>query len=361
MYVSQIELVNYRNFEASRFELKPGINCIVGPNGIGKTTLLDAVYHLCFGKSYFNPLSTQNIRFGEGYFMLDGRLIKEGQNERIQCSFKKGHKKVLKRNGKEYERIRDHIGLFPAVIVSPSDRDLISEGSDVRRKLMDGIISQTSPAYLDQLIRYNRILEQRNALLKYFALNQLFDENNLRVYDEQLCELGSDIYRQREEFIEGFRPLLLEHYRLISENREEVDCTFVSQLQGGRLRDLLLEQQNRDLRVQYTTQGIHKDDLQFLISGHPIKKYGSQGQQKTFLIALKLAQWEYIRTALKTAPVLLLDDIFDKLDEKRVSRLIHTVGSRAYEQVILSDTHPERTREVVENAETPYHFISVEP
>lgn len=360
MFVTKLSLVNYRNFETQDFEFSQGVNCLVGANGIGKTTVLDAVYHLCYGKSYFNPVSTQNIRFGQSFYMLDGLFDKGGQNERIQCSFKKGHKKVLKRNGKEYERIRDHIGLFPSVIISPSDRDLIAEGSEIRRKFIDGIISQADGSYLDQLLKYNRVLEQRNALLKYFSLNQTYDGNNLQVYNEQLSAMGTEIYGRRREFTEEFRPLLLDQYREISEGREVVDLNYQSQLGEAKLSALLEEHEPKDLRVQYTTQGIHKDDFDFCIAGHPIKKYGSQGQQKTFLIALKLAQWEYIRSALKTEPVLLLDDIFDKLDQDRVARLLELVGSQSYQQVLISDTSPERTVEAVSKATKNFNLIPLE-
>lgn len=360
MYVSRLSLINYRNFETRSLEFRPGINCLVGPNGIGKTTVLDAVYHLCFGKSYFNPVSTQNIRFGEAFFMIEGGLVKQGMEDRVQCSFKKGHKKILKRNGKEYEKLRDHIGLYPAVIISPADRDLISEGSEVRRKFIDGVVSQIFSDYLDKLLKYNKILEQRNALLKYFALNSTYDGTNLEIYNEQLSDLGTEIHRRRLAFVEEFRPLLLEQHRVISDQAESVDCHYQSQLDEAPLKELLRSNEQKDLRLQFTTQGIHKDDFSFQISDHPIKKYGSQGQQKTFLIALKLAQWEYIRSALKTAPVLLLDDIFDKLDERRVGRLIELVSSQDYEQVLISDTQSERTERAVQKATQDFNLIALD-
>ena len=359
MFLNSLSLLNYKNFESQDFEFDHKINCFVGANGIGKTNILDAIYHLTFGKSYFNPIATQNIRHGEEFFVIEGEFQKEERSEKVVCSLKKGAKKIIKRNGKTYDRLSDHIGLLPLVIISPADRDLIIEGSDTRRKFIDGVISQQDKHYLQDLIKYNKVLAQRNSLLKYFNLNQTFEPTTLAVYNEQLTEYGASVFKKRVAFLKVFIPILREQYNNISGGKEKIDLKYESKLLDDDLLSLLEKNIDRDRMLQYTSVGVHKDDLSFEIGGHPIKKFGSQGQQKSFLIALKLAQFQFIKEQANTTPILLLDDIFDKLDESRVAHIVSLVNDEKFGQLFISDTHPERTENVVKNIHQSYKIFTL--
>ena len=264
---------------------------------------------------------------------------------------------MIKKNGKPYEKFSEHIGFIPVVIISPADRDLIIEGSETRRKFIDGVISQSNPVYLSKLIKYTKTVAQRNALLKYFALNNTFNLQTLEVYDEQLDSLGHYIFEQRKTFLETFIPIFKERYRVISNGKENINLVYSSDLTEDKLLNHLKENQNRDRQLQYTSKGIHKDDLEFQIDGHPIKKFGSQGQQKSFLIALKLAQFDFIKQQSGVTPILLLDDIFDKLDEQRVSHLVELVNEDQFGQIFISDTHPDRTEAIVKQIHQTYKMI----
>ena len=359
MILKKLSLLNYKNITENSFEFESKINAIVGKNGIGKTTILDAIYHLALGKSYFNPLSTQNIKHGEDFFVIDGVFEKENRTEQIICSYKKAQKKVLKRNGKIYEKFSEHIGLIPIVIISPSDTDLIIEGSETRRKFIDNVISTFDVTYLNTLINYQKTLQQRNALLKYFALNQAFDADNLSIYNEQLSEFGQIIFKKRKEFLEQFVPVFQELYEVISENAEKVSIEYESQLHDDTLDNLLHQNIQKDRITQYTTVGIHKDDILFNISDFPVKKFGSQGQQKSFLIALKLAQFDFIKKHTKTLPILLFDDIFDKLDAFRVQQIVNMVNDDIFGQIFISDTHPERTENIIKQTHKSYKIFNI--
>ncbi|MDX1315583.1 MAG: DNA replication/repair protein RecF [Eudoraea sp.] len=359
MHLKQLSLVNYKNFESGEFEFDSKINCFVGNNGIGKTNILDSIYHLALGKSYFNPKASQNITHGKDFFLIEGSFEKNGREEKIVCSLKRGGKKMIKRNGKIYDRLSDHIGLLPLVMISPADRDLILEGSETRRKFMDGVISQSNPEYLRALIRYNKVLVQRNSLLKFFALNNTFDGETLAVYDQQLDLLGTAIHKDRLSFLEAFVPLFREQYQAISGGNEQVNLRYQSTLDEGELIDQLRNNINRDRALQYTSVGVHKDDLLFEISDHPIKKFGSQGQQKSYLISLKFAQFHLIKKQEKTTPILLLDDIFDKLDENRVAQIITLVEDENFGQIFISDTHPDRTENVVRSIHQSYKIFKL--
>ena len=359
MFLRHLSLVNYKNFDSKTLEFDPVINCLVGDNGVGKTNVLDSIYHLCFGKSYFNPVSTQNIKHDTDFFVVEGEFEKNQRTEKILCSFKKGTKKVIKRNGKPYEKFSEHIGFLPLVIISPSDRDLILEGSDTRRKFMDGVISQSDKAYLQNLIKYNKVVTQRNSLLKYFAANRTFDNDTLSIYNEQMNTLGTAIHQKRVAFIDSFLPIFKEQYQNISEKDEQIDLSYESQLSDNNLLHLLKNNIEKDRALQYTSVGVHKDDLSFTIAGHPIKKFGSQGQQKSFLIALKLAQFHFIKQLADTTPILLLDDIFDKLDENRVSHIVGLVKYDNFGQIFISDTHADRTENVVKNIHQSYKIFTL--
>jgi len=359
MLLKNLSLINYKNFESKNFDFDSKINCFVGANGIGKTNALDAIYHLSLGKSYFNPVATQNIRHEANFFVLEGTFEKDNREEKIVCSLKRGAKKIIKRNSKAYDRLSDHIGFLPLVIISPADSDLIVEGSDTRRKFMDGVVSQSDKAYLQDLIKYNKVLSQRNSLLKYFAANQTFDATTLAVYNEQLVEYGTPIHEKRAVFLETFIPIFKEQYGIISGGNENVSLTYQSKLSDNEFLDLLEKNLGRDKALQYTSVGIHKDDLNFKITDYPIKKFGSQGQQKSFLIALKFAQFHFMKEVAKTTPILLLDDIFDKLDENRVSHIIALVDNENFGQIFISDTHPERTENVVKNIHQSYKIFTL--
>ncbi|MFN7100252.1 MAG: DNA replication/repair protein RecF [Flavobacterium sp.] len=359
MYLKKISLFNYKNFSEVSFSFDHKINCFVGKNGIGKTNVLDAIYHLAYGKSYFNPLAVQNIKHGEDFFVIDAEFEKNDRTEQIVCSLKKGQKKVLKRNGKAYDKFSDHIGFIPLVIISPADRDLIVEGSETRRKFMDSVISQLDAQYLQQLIHYQKVISQRNALLKYFALNHVFDSDTLSIYNEQLEQYGSSIFEKRKAFIEQFVPIFNKHHQAITGSQETVQLKYESHLETKNLLQLLAENLGKDRALQYTSVGIHKDDLSFCIDEHPIKKFGSQGQQKSYLIALKLAQFEFLKKQSGVKPLLLFDDIFDKLDETRVGKIIEMVNSDTFGQLFISDTHPERTEAIVKSTLQSYSIFNL--
>ncbi|MBT8265372.1 MAG: DNA replication/repair protein RecF [Bacteroidia bacterium] len=359
MILKSLSLVNYKNFDAQNFEFDSKINCFVGPNGIGKTNILDAIYHLSYGKSYFNPVASQNIKHDTDFFVVDGKYDKDDREEHIIVSLKRGQSKLIKRNGKTYERFSDHIGFIPLVIISPADRDLIVEGSDVRRKFMDSVISLNDRGYLNNLIGYNKVLSQRNALLKYFALNNTFDQDSLDVYNEQLISLGEPIYKKRMAFLKKFVPIFKKRYEVISNKNESVELTYKSDLNTNAFSALLDKNLKKDRTLQYSSVGIHKDDLQFEIEGFPIKKFGSQGQQKSFLVALKLAQFDFIKEENGIHPILLLDDVFDKLDEQRVAQIITLVDDENFGQLFISDTHAERTENAIKSVHQTYKMFQL--
>ncbi|MCW2120202.1 DNA replication/repair protein RecF [Flavobacterium sp. 7A] len=359
MYLKKISLFNYKNFSEANFDFESKIICFVGKNGIGKTNVLDAIYHLAYGKSYFNPLAVQNIKHGEEFFVIDAEFIKEERTEQLICSLKKGQKKILKRNGKVYDKFSDHIGFIPLVIISPADRDLIVEGSETRRKFMDSVISQLDNYYLKQLILYQKTIVQRNALLKYFALNHVFEKDTLAIYNEQLDGYSKYIFEKRKEFIAQFLPIFNGYHQAITGSAESVQLVYESHLHNTDLQTLLENNINKDRALQYTSVGIHKDDLLFEIDEHPIKKFGSQGQQKSYLIALKLAQFDFLKKQSGVKPLLLFDDIFDKLDENRVSKIIEMVNSDAFGQLFISDTHPDRTEAIVKSTHQSYQIFEL--
>ncbi|MFS4456657.1 DNA replication/repair protein RecF [Maribacter sp. 2304DJ31-5] len=359
MILKQLSLINYKNFESKDLEFDAKINCFVGDNGVGKTNILDAIYHLSFGKSYFNPVSSQNIKHNADFFVIDGTFEKDERTEKIVCSLKRNTKKIIKRNGKPYERFADHIGLLPLVIISPADRDLIIEGSDTRRKFMDGVISQSDKSYLKALMNYNKVLAQRNALLKYFAVNHTFEPATLEVYNKQLQTFGNEIFEKRKEFVTAFIPIFQEQYKAITGDTEKVDLRYDSKLYKDDLSGLLEKSLEKDRAVQYTSVGIHKDDLSFKIKEYPIKKFGSQGQQKSFLIALKFAQFHFMKEQSNTTPILILDDIFDKLDENRVAHIVALVDDSNFGQIFVSDTHAERTENVVKKIHQTYKIFKL--
>lgn len=359
MNLEHIHILNFKNISEKTLDFTKKINCFVGKNGQGKTNLLDAIYYLAFGKSYFNPIALQNIKHNEDFFLVEGTFNKNNKHEQIACSLKKGQKKVLKRNGKIYEKFADHVGLIPMVMISPSDQDLISEGSETRRKFIDLVISQQNTPYLQQIIQYQKIIAQRNALLKYFALNRVFDAETLSIYNEQLSDLGTEIHLKRKEFVKEFNPIFTKYHNQITGNNEKVEIIYESQLNEKPLLELFDVFLQKDRVLQYTSVGVHKDDLLFEINGYPIKKYGSQGQQKSLLIALKLAQFDFIKKQSGVPPILLFDDIFDKLDAERVQQIIQMVNSATFGQLFITDTHEDRTELIVKQTNLDYEIFKI--
>ncbi len=347
VFLKKISIINYKNILDKVYKLDPKINCFVGDNGVGKTNILDAIYHLSMGKSYFNVKNDQLINRGMDYMLVDGVFELNNKKESIVCSLKIGDKKVLKRNGKPYKKFSNHIGLIPVVIISPYDNDLINEGSSERRKFIDSIISQNNKEYLINLIAYTRVIQNRNKLLKQYNRSVDFDIDTIKVYDEQIFKLSNPIFEAREKFIKEFTPIVLDKYKQISDDKEKISLEYKSDLIKRNINDLIKDSFQKDVMLQYTSVGLHKDDFVFNIDNHRIKKFGSQGQQKSFLIALKLAQFDYLKNKTGSSPILLMDDIFDKLDLLRVKRIVEIVNSTNFGQLFLSDTDKDRIEKVL--------------
>ena len=328
MFLKKISLLNFKNIEQAELALCRGVNCLVGDNGAGKTNVIDAVYYLSMCKSSLPMTDGQSIRHGADFFLAEGQYLTDGgKSENIVCSFSRKGGKVLKRNGKEYERLSDHVGLVPAVIVSPADSALISDAADERRRYLNAFISQLDRSYLAAVMRYNAVLAERNRLLKNMP-----DETMLQIYDMQLVEQGERIHARRREFAERLQPVAAEYYRILSGDREQVGLHYKSELNDRPFGEILLAARQKDLVNEFTTSGIHRDDLVLRIGGYPLRKYGSQGQQKSFLIALKLAQYTIVAQEKGEKPILLLDDLFDKLDAGRVEQLIRLVSEDSFGQ-----------------------------
>jgi DNA replication and repair protein RecF len=346
MYLKKLSILNFKNYSEADLTFSPHVNCLTGNNGEGKTNILDAVHYLSFCKSFFNPIDSQNIMHEAPFFLIQGTYSVNDTDEEIYCGQKRNQKKQFKRNKKEYQRLADHIGSFPLVMISPADSELITEGSESRRKFMDGVIAQFDKDYLENLISYNKVLSHRNALLKQFSVSGRFDKDSLDIWDFQLVALGEKVYAKRKDFISKFISIFRSYYELISGGKEQVDLIYISHLTDNSFTEILEKALNRDRAMEYTTVGIHKDDLEFTINGYPLKKYASQGQQKSFLIALKLAQFDFIKEIKKVTPILLLDDIYDKLDDLRVKQLMELVSSDNFGQLFITDTHPARLPEL---------------
>ena len=359
MQLRDLSLTNYKNHAALKLQFEARINCFIGNNGKGKTNLLDAIYHLCLGKSYFNPVSTQNVRFDTDFFILEGVFQKNNREEKINCAYKKGQKKVLKRNGKVYERIAAHVGLIPLVIISPADRDLILAGSSVRRKFMDGVIGQSDAGFLHQLLNYQKVISQRNALLKYFVQNHTFNAATLEAYNQQLVQLGTPLLEKRQAFLNAFVPLVQNRYAQISQQEETIAIHYHNSLGDLDFLAALETALPKDRSYQFTTIGPHKDDLEFQLNSKTLKTFGSQGQQKSFLIALKLAQFDYLREVHGISPLVLLDDIFDKLDQHRVTEIVKLLQQGDFGQLFITDTHEDRTLQALKATESDYEIFNL--
>ena len=358
MILKQISILNYKNLEQVELEFSPKMNCFIGQNGMGKTNLLDAVYYLSFCKSATNPIDSQNMMHDKDFFVIQGVYESEsGDREEVYCGMKRRQKKVFKRNKKEYSRLSDHIGFIPLVMVSPADTELIAGGSEERRRFMDVVISQYDKEYLEALIRYNKALQQRNTLLKAEAEP---DEELLAVWEEMMAMTGEVVYRKRYEFIDEFIPTFQTFYSHISQDKEAVNLFYESHAKHGSLLDQLKESRVRDRIMGYSLKGVHKDDLTMQLGEYPIKREGSQGQNKTYLIALKLAQFDFLRrTGSNTVPLLLLDDIFDKLDASRVEQIVKLVSGDRFGQIFITDTNRDHLDKIMQKIEGEYKVFGV--
>lgn len=345
MILKKLTILNYKNIADASLEMSEKLNCFLGHNGAGKTNVLDSVYYLSFCKGAFSSADSQNIRHGEQFFMIEGDYEDEkGEKENIHCAMKLGSKKHFKRNKKDYKKYSSHIGLIPLIMLSPSDSYLIEGASEDRRKLMDLAISQCDNTYIDILNNYNKALQQRNALLK----DEDCDTELLALWEEQMALYGEQIYSKRNDFIEQLTPLFQKYYAIISEDHEQVELHYKSHCQRGPLLEVIQRDRMKDLAVGYSLHGTHRDDIEMLLGGFPIRREGSQGQNKTYVISLKLAQYTYLYThGAKTKPILLLDDIFDKLDANRVEKIVQLVASNEFGQIFITDTNSERLDKII--------------
>ena len=355
MILERLSIINYKNIQEATLELSPKINCFIGHNGAGKTNVLDAVYFLSFCHSAQTSQDSLVICHDQDFFMLEG----EYEAFTIHCGMKRGAKKVVRRDKKAYQRLSEHIGLIPIVMVSPTDIQLIEGSSEERRRLMDVVISQLDITYIESLNRYNKALQQRNAMLK--VEEQEPDPELLSLWEEQMAHEGETIYRKRQAFVEQLTPLFQQYYETISGGREQVALKYTSHCQRGPLLEVIQRDRFKDRAVGYSLHGIHRDDLEIMLDGHPMRREGSQGQQKTFVIALKLAQFEFLKRAnAQTTPLLLLDDIFDKLDAQRVEEIIQLVASDQFGQIFITDTNRDHIDQILSKGHFDYKLYKVD-
>lgn len=357
MRLNALSILNYKNIKEANLLFSDKINCFIGRNGMGKTNVLDAIYYLSFCKSHSNLIDSQNIEHDAEFCLIQGNYTLRDNQEEIYCGMKRRQKKQFRRNKKTYDRLADHIGLLPLVLVSPDDSELIADGSDERRKFMDGVISQYDKNYLNHLLSYNNALKQRNALLKN---EELPDTSLFEVWEDRMAFHAEYIYHERSRFIEQFTPIFIEFYDIIAGNRETVSLHYTSQLKDRDLREAFRRTRERDHILGYSTQGIHKDELEMMLGDYPIKRVGSQGQNKTYLIALKLAQFDFLKRTHGIPPLLLLDDIFDKLDSQRVQKIIELVASERFGQIFITDTNREYIDSILQTIPQPSKMFYVE-
>lgn len=359
MILENISIINYKNIKGVNLDLSPKINCLIGHNGVGKTNFLDAIYYLSFCRSANNPIDSQIIMHDENFFMLEGNYrTEQGDIENIYCGMKRGTKKHFKRNKKEYKRLSQHIGLVPLIYVSPSDSSLIEGGSDERRRLMDVVISQYDHSYIELLSNYNKALQQRNALLK---MEEEPDSSLLDIWEQEMARNGELLFQKRLAFVDELVPVFQQIYQQISGQREIVSLRYISHCQRGPLLDVIQRDRFKDRAVGYSLHGVHRDDLEMLIGDFQMKREGSQGQNKTFVLALKLAQFDFLRrTSSTTTPLLLLDDIFDKLDAQRVESIVQLVSGDNFGQIFITDTNRDHLDKILSKSDGEYKIFTVE-
>ena len=359
MYLENLILNNFKNYELVEINFSSKINCFVGANGVGKTNILDSIHYLSLAKSFFNSIDSVSIRHNEDYFIIQGEMQKNDDKDQVYCAFQKQKQKIMKRNGKEYKKLSDHIGRYPVVMISPADSSLITEGSEERRRFMNMIISQYDAVYLESVLQYNKAVLQRNKLLKDFKAANKVDGDMLAVWDAQLVKYGSYIYDARKKLIDELKPVFQEYYSLISSSKETVKLEYISHLNECDFEKALADSLKKDLYLEYTTVGVHKDNLAFEMNSFPIKTIGSQGQQKSFLTALKLAKFDYIKRMAGYPPMLLLDDIFDKFDAERVEQIISLVSSSMFGQIFITDTHCDRLQNILSVHNVEYKLFNI--
>jgi DNA replication and repair protein RecF len=360
MYLKKLSLTNFKNYAQTELEFSPKINCFVGNNGVGKTNILDAIHYLSLTKSFFYNIDSVSIRHDEDYFIINGTFQRNGDEDQIYCAFQKQKQKILKKNGKEYQKLSDHIGKYPVVMISPADSALILEGSEERRRFLNKIISQYSAEYLDSVLKYTKALQQRNRLLKDFKSSGKFDNDQLAIWDQQLVKYGNYIFTERNVLVNELIPVFQENYAMVSSGKEKVRLVYRSHLADGDFGALLGSSVTKDRFLEYTTIGIHKDDLILEMNGHPVKTLGSQGQQKSYLVSLKLAKYDYIKRRSGYSPILLLDDIFDKFDADRVEQIIRLVGNKRFGQIFITDTHQSRLHDILSSHNTDYRLFGID-
>ena len=356
IHLATLTLTQFKNYASQSLELSPGLNCFVGQNGAGKTNLLEAIHFLCMGKSFSPNADSYSIRHGDdgtqGSTVPSG-ILDTGERDRIVVKVQKRKRKIIERNGAAYERMAEHVGRYPVVVIAPDDSNLVLEGSELRRRLLDNSLSQSNPEYLTQLLTYNKLLSQRNALLK--ELEGRPDPTDLLdIYNQQMAAPAAYLYARRKDFITPFTRALTEAYAAISGNRELVDVTYRSHLHDATWVELTTARADKDRLLQRTSGGVHRDDLVFTQNGHPLRRVASQGQLKSFILSIKLAQYDLLKSATNRTPILLLDDIFDKLDRQRIRQLLQLVLSTGFGQVFLSDTDPERVTALIDGAKTEW-------
>ncbi|MBA3647714.1 MAG: DNA replication and repair protein RecF [Chitinophagales bacterium] len=347
MYLTGLSLQNFKNYHATYFEFSPELNFFTGENGAGKTNVLDAIHYLCLGKSYFHGNDYQAIRHGESYHRVHGNFLSDNENFDIACVYQTGSKKELQKNNIAYSRMADHVGLIPVVMVTPDDHYLIDEGSEERRRFMDYTLSQTDHNYLENLVNYNRVLQQRNALLKQCGSRTFPDPSLIETFNDQLITFGEKIFKVRESFHKKIKPLIEKYYSIISGQSEEIFSKYISVFHLENFRSALIRSAEKDRMLQRTTEGVHRDDFEFYMDEKLIKKFASQGQKKSFLMALKIAQFELLKKETNKTPILLLDDLFDKLDEQRTNNILDLLKGERFKQVFVTDTNFSRVQEYI--------------
>lgn len=360
MILQNLILTNFKNYASESLQLSDSVNCFVGDNGMGKTNLLDAIYYLCMTKSHFGINDRNIVQHQMDFFRLEGHFNRLGKSEKIVAKVIPAKKKEIERNAVAYDKLSEHIGFLPIVMIAPDDTSLAREGSEVRRRFLDNTLAQQDAEYLKKLLQYNKVLKQRNAALKQFAESGHFDYALLNTYNQQMLNPAAVIFEKRSQFVELFQPVFERYYKMISSDKEQVSCLYNSHLQKEDFIKLLEQNIEKDRILQRTTQGPHKDDLVFKLDEKPLKKFASQGQLKSYIFALKLAQYAFLRKQKKLDPILLLDDLFDKLDSKRVQQLLQLLIDEEFGQVFISDTNIERIPKMLDELDISYHSFLVE-
>ena len=359
MYLETLRLINFKNYQNIAFNFNQEINCLVGENGVGKTNVLDAIYYLSLTKSFFNIADSDIILHNESFFSILGNFHKNDRSYNVKCKTQLNNKKSFSINGKDYDKMKDHIGVFPVVLISPNDTDIIRGTSENRRKFIDSVISQLDKVYLENLIIYNHALKQRNALLKQSDDKSNLDMDLVSHFDHILVKTGNLIHIARTKFIDRLTPVLKRLYGDISDHKESIDIIYHSDLKEDEFVKLLERSRSRDILFGRTTKGIHKDDYRLEIDGYPMKRYASQGQQKSLIVSLKIAQFEILREENRYKPILLMDDVFDKLDDQRIEKIMNLVAGHTFGQIFVTDARPERTLSIFESIQSDiciYHI-----